>query len=104
MDHKEKLLRERKVWEKRVSEVQSSGISVAEFAKIHGFSVHQFYYWKNKFAKTESPAGAKGVPITKPQVIKPQNLIKVITSREKLSSLPDPVWLATFIKALNEVH
>ena len=98
MDHQEKLQIERKVWEKRVSEFQSSGVSVADFAKAHGFSVHQFYYWKNKFAKPEVAPTAKAAPA------KPQNLIKVITPQYKSSSLPDPVWLASFIKAFYEVH
>jgi hypothetical protein len=98
MDHQDKLLRERNVWEKRVQGFESSGISVAEFAKAQGFSVHQFYYWKNKFAKPEVTPKAKAAPA------KPQNLIKVITPQDKSSSLPDPVWLASFIKAFYEVH
>ena len=98
MDHQEKLLRERKVWEKRVHEFESSGVSVVEFARTHGFSVHQFYYWKNKFAKPEVTPKLKAAPV------KHQNLIKVITPQYKSSSLPDPVWLASFIKALHEVH
>ena len=98
MDHQEKLLRERKVWEKRVLDFDTSAVSVAEFAKTHGFSVHQFYYWKNKFAKPEVTPTVKAAPA------KPQNLIKVIAPQSKSSSLPDPVWLASFIKALYEVH
>jgi hypothetical protein len=98
MDHQEKLLRERKVWEKRVLDFDTSTVSVAEFAKTHGFSVHQFYYWKNKLAKPEI------TPTAKAAAAKSQNLIKVIAPKDKSSFLPDPVWLASFIKALYEVH
>lgn len=93
MDHQEKIIKERKVWEKRILEFESSGSTVAEFAKVHGISVHQFYYWRNKFLKPKALPAAKT-----------QNLIKVITSNDKNLTLPDPVWLASFIKALNEVH
>lgn len=92
MDYQGKLLRERKVWEKRVLDFENNGVSVAEFAKVHGFSVHQFYYWKNKFAKPEVSPNTKAKAATKPQ-----NLNKVITPPAKSSSLPDPVWLARFI-------
>jgi hypothetical protein len=98
MNHQEKLLIERKVWEKRVLDFDTSAVSVAEFAKAHGFSVHQFYYWKNKFAKPEITPTAKAAPA------KSQNLIKVIAPKDKSSSLPDPVWLASFIKAFYEVN
>lgn len=99
MDHQEKLIKERKVWEKRLLEFESSGASVAEFAKAHGFSVHRFYYWKNKFLKPKAPPAA-----TPASAVKSQNLIKVIPPKDKNSSLPDPLWLASFIKALYEVH
>jgi hypothetical protein len=98
VDHQEKLLIERKVWEKRMLEFESSGTSVAEFAKAHGFSVHQFYYWKNKFLKP------KTLPAATAPGAKSHNLIKVITAKDKKPTLPDPVWLASFIKALHEVH
>jgi transposase-like protein len=99
MDHQEKILKERKVWEKRIIEFESSGASVAEFAKLHGLSVHQFYYWKNKLSKPKAPPAVAPVP-----VVKPKNLIKVVPSIERPSTIPDPIWLAKFLRAMHEVY
>jgi hypothetical protein len=40
MDHQEKLLKERIIWENRVSDFETSAVFVAEFAKTHSFSIH----------------------------------------------------------------
>lgn len=99
MDHQDKLLKERKVWEKRIIEFESSGASVAEFAKLHGLSIHQFYYWKNKLRKPITPPAVIAAPI-----VKTKNLIKVLPPQEKYSTIPDPIWLAKFLRAMHEVY
>jgi hypothetical protein len=88
---------ETKIWKKRISDFEASGMTIADFSRTHGFSVHQYYYWKNKIIKNQS----KSVPAPIPQA--PQSpLIKVVHQPLPISSLPDPVWLASFIKALHE--
>jgi transposase-like protein len=99
VDHQEKIQEERKVWKQRVSDFKTTGGSVSEFAKKHGISVHQFYYWRKKFFKEERLSSAKAKLFGTPQ-----NLIRVVASAEKSSNLPDPKWLANFIKALHENH
>jgi hypothetical protein len=89
---------EMKIWKKRILDFEASNTTIMEFSKAHGFSVHQYYYWKNKIIKNQS----KPVSAPKPQA--PHSpLIKVIPQPLPISSLPDPVWLANFIKALHEV-
>lgn len=89
---------EKQIWKKRIIDFEASGATIADFSKIHGFSLHQYYYWKNKIIKSQS----KPTPAQTPQA--PQSpLIKVIPQPLPISSLPDPVWLANFIKALHEV-
>lgn len=93
MDHQENH-----IWQKRITDYEASGVSVAEFAKAHNLSVHQFYYWKNKLIKTES------TPEPTPKARDTKNLIKVIPIIPSSQNLPDPQWLASFIKALYEIH
>jgi len=87
-----------KIWKKRISDFEASGMTIADFSRTHGFSLQQYYYWKNKIIKSQS----KPVPVLTPQA--PQSpLVKVFPQPLPISSLPDPVWLANFIKALHEV-
>jgi len=88
---------EKQIWKKRILDFEASNTTIVEFSKAHGFSVHQYYYWKNKIIKTEIPA-TRLVTTPTPQ----SQLIKVIPQPLPISSLPDPVWLANFIKALHE--
>ena len=88
---------ETKIWKNRISDFEASGMTIADFSRTHGFSVQQYYYWKNKIIKSHSK------PATVPTPQAPQSpLIKVIPQHIPISSLPDPVWLANFIKALHE--
>lgn len=92
MDHQEPL-----IWQKRITEYETSGVTAAEFAKAHNLSVHQFYYWKNKLTKSEV------IPGPNPKASDTKNLIKVIPVIPSSQNLPDPQWLASFIKALYEI-
>jgi hypothetical protein len=87
---------EKQIWKKRIVDFEASSASIAEFSKAHGFSVHQYYYWKNKILKGNSTR-----LITSPAL--QSQLIKVIPDQPRPSIVPDPVWLANFIKALHEV-
>ena len=89
---------ETKIWKKRISDFESSGMTIADFSRTHGFSLQQYYYWRNKIIKNE----AKLASVPTPQASQ-SPLIKVIPQPLPISSLPDPVWLANFIKALHEV-
>jgi hypothetical protein len=89
---------EKKIWKKKISDFEASGMTIADFSRSHGFSLQQYHYWKNKIIKNQSK------PATAPTPHAPQSsLIKVIPQPLPISSLPDPVWLANFIKALHEV-
>ncbi|HXH29300.1 MAG TPA: hypothetical protein VNJ01_00685 [Bacteriovoracaceae bacterium] len=98
MDHKEKLKQERIIWKKRIADLESSGLTVAQYAKAHEISVHQFYYWKAKFNKSK---------VNLPPIVQhsqsPKQLIKVVAPVKQDHKLPDPNWLANFIKAFYEV-
>jgi len=86
---------EKQIWKKRIVDFEASSASIVEFSKANGFSVHQYYYWKNKILKGNSTR-LHSSPAPQGQ------LIKVIPERPYPSTLPDPVWLANFIKALHE--
>jgi transposase-like protein len=89
---------EKQIWKKRILDFEASGVTIAEFSKTHGFSVHQYYYWKNKIIKRNKVTTAP--PPTSPGL--QSQLIKVIPEQRRPSKIPDPVWLANFIKALHE--
>ena len=87
---------ERQLWKKRIEELNSSGLSVTQYAKIHGHSIHQIYYWKTKLTRRRH----QSLPLKSEQE---SPAIKVIRLPEKKSStLPDPKWVAALIKALSE--
>ena len=88
---------ELKIWKKRIAEFELSSATIAEFSSAHGFSPHQYYYWKNKII-TKKVAAAPPLMSASNQ----SQLIKVIPEQRQSSKLPDPVWLASFIKALLE--
>ena len=90
---------ETKIWKKRISDFEASGMTIADFSRTHGFSLQQYYYWKNKIIKIQSKSspGSNAKSLQSP-------LVKVIHQPLPFSSLPDPVWLANFIKALHETH
>jgi hypothetical protein len=88
---------EEQIWKKRIVDFEASSASIAEFSKSHGFSAHQYYYWKNKILKSKKNT----VRLTTTPVPQSQ-LIKVVHEEPRPSRLPDPVWLANFIKALHE--
>ena len=88
---------EKEVWKKKIAEFEASGTTIAEFSRAHGFSPHQYYYWKNKIITKKVTTA---LPSTSPA---PQSqLIKVISEHRPVQRLPDPIWLANFIKALHE--
>ena len=93
MTHQEKLEHDRRLWKKKVEEFKASGLSATDFAKANNISVHQFHYWKDKFG-----GKLKNLP---PQTSKISPVIKVIPSHKlQTKQLPDPQWLADFLKAL----
>ncbi len=88
---------ETKIWKKRISDFELSGMTIADFSRTHGFSLQQYYYWKNKIIKKQA------TPVSPPTPQASQSpLIKVIPQPLPISTLPDPIWLANFIKALHE--
>lgn len=96
MTHQERQEQKRKHWQKKINEFISSGMTATEFAKSQGISVHQFHYWK---AKLVIGAKSNTAPTTKSE---PTALIKVVQKEEPGFCLPNPRWLAEFIKALHE--
>lgn len=87
---------ERQLWKKRIEDLNTSGLSVTQFAKVHGFSIHQIYYWKTKLTRRRHQSLPLKAEPSSPAV-------KVIRLPEvKSSSLPDPKWVAALIKALSE--
>lgn len=96
MTHQEQLEQNRKQWQKKINEFISSGMTATEFAKSQDISPHQFHYWKAKLLAGKKSATA---PTTK---LESSPLIKVIQKEEPVLCLPNPRWLAEFLKALHE--
>jgi len=46
MDHNEKKKEERALWKNRITDLNTSGLTVTQYAKTNDLSVHQIYYWK----------------------------------------------------------
>ncbi len=95
MSQQQKLAQLQLLWKKRFDDFKLSDMSASKFARVHNFSVHQFYYWKEKFEdqdKTESSAR----PAPSAAFVK----LKAAPSRSEVV-FPDPEWLARFIRALN---
>jgi hypothetical protein len=44
----------RKVWESRIADYRSSGLSVSQWCDSHQVNRHQFYYWKRKLTNSVS--------------------------------------------------
>lgn len=94
MNHQQKLAQLQELWKKRVDDFHASGMKTSDFARAQNFSVHQFYYWKDKFKSTVKKDG----PSTENR---PPSFIKLKSTPAKASShLPDPEWLAKLIRAL----
>ena len=71
--------REKEVWKKKIAEFEASGTTIAEFSRAHGFSPHQYYYWKNKMITKKATTA---LPPTSPA---PQSqLIKVISEHRHI--------------------
>lgn len=51
----------RSVWQKRVEQWKSSGMSAAEFAERHGWRARQLYWWSWKLG-TSSSTSRRGEP------------------------------------------
>ena len=97
MDHKEKQREERALWKKRINDLNTSSVTVTQYAKANELSVHQIYYWKAKFKdRSRNPPSLKAA--------EESSVIKVIPRLPARSSkLPDPKWVAELIKAIHEV-
>jgi hypothetical protein len=94
MSREKNLVQLRATWEKRIKTFNESNQGVVEFARAHNLTVSQFYYWKNKFA----PVHRKNRSTDAMQV---NAFAKVVPSSSNgPQDLPDPEWLARFIKAL----
>ena len=87
---------ERQMWKKRIEELNSSGLTVIEYAKANEFSTHQVYYWKTKLSRRRNHS----IPLKPEQA---SSIVKVIPKTTGRSNkLPDPKWVAGFVKALSE--
>ncbi|MDY6906558.1 MAG: IS66 family insertion sequence element accessory protein TnpB [Thermodesulfobacteriota bacterium] len=64
-DRKRELAENRRVWEDRIRDWQSSGLSQAEYQRRHNLRKWQFVYWKKKFEGRPSEESAL-VPIALP--------------------------------------
>ncbi len=94
MNHKQNLAQLQELWKKRVEDFHASGMKTSEFARAQNFSLHQFYYWKDKFKSTAKKEG----PSTENR---PPAFVKLKAVPIKTSShLPDPEWLAKLLLAL----
>ena len=56
------------LWRERISDLRSSGMTVAAWAAAHQVSEYQIHYWVRKLRRAEqgpgSPLGARFVPVT----------------------------------------
>lgn len=44
------------LWRQRFEEASASGMSTKAWCLAHGFSVHQYYYWKRRFQELDAIA------------------------------------------------
>ncbi len=93
MDHQDKLEAERRLWQQRIKDFESTKLTISQYAKINDLSVHQLYYWRARFKAPSS------VPDSSSEHSSP--MVKVVNPKNESSSrLPDPKWIAELIKAL----
>ena len=50
----------RTIWQQRVEQHQTSGLSIKQFAEQHELNYHQFCYWRKKFADELQVASVAG--------------------------------------------
>lgn len=78
-------------WKELIGNFPTSGLSYREFAEKNDVKVHQIYYWKDKLAKKRK----------KEAQVNTNSFIKVSLPSEKpITPMPDPLWVAKFIKEL----
>jgi len=94
MNNKQKNELNQKNWQEVINDFRTSGLSGSDFSRKHNIPVHQFHYWKSKFKSSDLDAAAD---------LKTSPVVRVVTKvNQRQNSMPDPVWLARFIRAFNE--
>ena len=77
-------------WAKIIARFELSGLNQTEFAKQNNLKNHQISYWASRLKKEQNKV-----------VTQKQNFVhvEVMPNRRSASELPDPEWLARFLKA-----
>jgi len=88
------LIEKRKIWRQLVDQYKDSGKSKIQFCSENNVKPHQLAYYDLKFKK-ETRTKSKFTKITSdPAASKP-------IKKQEQNQLPDPKWLATFLKELH---
>ena len=83
---------------------ETSGVSVAEYCKLHKVDLNKFYYYKS-YRPVASKPKSKAANIFTKVKIKVDDNTQILPSTKvvqpRLDSNIDPIWLARFISTLN---
>jgi len=88
-------------WRELISEQQSSGLSIVDFCKKHRLATSSFYKFRGRSQQPDNPP--RFVKASKPVIDTTiQSSVSVRFGEVSLffSSPCEPVWLASFVKAL----
>jgi hypothetical protein len=88
-------------WRELISQQQSSGLSIVDFCKKHRLATSSFYKFRGQLQLQNNPP--RFVKASKPTIdntIQPSVSIRLGEVSLSFSTHCEPVWLASFVKAL----
>ena len=94
--------RTRQDWLALIKDQQSSGLTIAAYAKRHGISLQHFYTRRSELrSEFESASGSQFIRVTtvEQQHVSSTLSLQVGQCQLQLPTTVDPTWLGTLLKA-----
>lgn len=88
-------------WSERLRQAEDSGHSLAEYARLHNIPVQKLYQWRSTLRKqdslTEVTTEHQFTRVVSGSSVTPLSL-HMPDAQLRFATLPDPAWLAHFLR------
>ena len=92
-------------WQQLMDQYRKSGLSKIEFCRSQKIPTHTFFYYQKIHRSSESQIPKKNVQLFIPLIEKKDFNIRINnTISLSFETVPDAVWMASFVKSLGDTH
>lgn len=92
-------------WAEILQEAQTSGKSLADYARANNFAAQTLYQWRSVLKERETPPEQVGVRFSQVVTTPPNDCtlsIEINSTQLSFHRLPDVEWLSAFISAQSD--